>query len=226
MNCRFVLAEATRTHSNQPKALVFEQAKSDPEIARLLPRIEHVVVEDLPDSADSWELEHFQRNALVRGLAGAEDDDLVIVSDCDADNVGAALSFLGNMVTVNCSDLLLNDDSILIILLQKLQGEGTGAMLPFYFICAQSPFIFQISFLLFLSGHAQCARSKMSRVQVSRLQHAHRCVQMEQQRGHGLQTNQAHPRHPLWPCPQVPLCTHAAKAQCADHYRTPCSGSR
>jgi beta-1,4-mannosyl-glycoprotein beta-1,4-N-acetylglucosaminyltransferase len=80
---RFVLAEATRTHSNQPKALVFEQAKSDPEIARLLPRIEHIVVEDLPDSADSWELEHFQRNALVRGLAGAEDDDLVIVGDCD-----------------------------------------------------------------------------------------------------------------------------------------------
>ena len=100
----------------------------------------------------------------------------VIVSDCDADNVGAALSFLGNMVTVNCSDLLLNDDSILIILLQKLQGEGTGAMLPFYFICAHSLFIFQMSFLLFLSGHAQCARSKMSRVQVSRLQHAHRCV--------------------------------------------------
>jgi len=80
---RFVLAEATRTHSNQPKPLVFEQAKADPAMARFLPLIEHVVVEDLPDSADSWELEHFQRNALVRGLAGAGDDDLVIVSDCD-----------------------------------------------------------------------------------------------------------------------------------------------
>ena len=68
-------AEATRTHSNQPKPLVFEQAKADPAMARFLPLIEHVVVEDLPDSADSWELEHFQRNALVRGfldrLAGA-----------------------------------------------------------------------------------------------------------------------------------------------------------
>lgn len=53
------------------------------QVRPLLPRIEHVVVEDLPDSADSWELEHFQRNALVRGLAGAGDDDLVIVSDCD-----------------------------------------------------------------------------------------------------------------------------------------------
>jgi len=29
------------------------------------------IVDDLPDSSDSWELEHFQRNALVRGLAGA-----------------------------------------------------------------------------------------------------------------------------------------------------------
>ena len=80
---QFVLAEATKTHSNQPKALLFEQSKVDPGLAVFLPQIEHVIVDDLPDSDDSWQLEHFQRNALIRGLREAADDDIVLVSDCD-----------------------------------------------------------------------------------------------------------------------------------------------
>ena len=80
---RFVLAEATKTHSNLPKTLHFEAVKSDPRFSPFVPQIEHVVVGDLPDSDDSWQLEHFQRNALVRGLAEADDDDIVVVSDCD-----------------------------------------------------------------------------------------------------------------------------------------------
>jgi hypothetical protein len=80
---RFVLAEATKTHSNLFKPLHFDAVKSDPRFLPFLPQIEHVVVDDLPDSKDSWKLEHFQRNALVRGLAGADDDDIVLVSDCD-----------------------------------------------------------------------------------------------------------------------------------------------
>jgi len=46
-------------------------------------QIVHVVVNDLPDSEDSWLLEHFQRNAITRGLASASPQDLVIVSDVD-----------------------------------------------------------------------------------------------------------------------------------------------
>ena len=80
---RFVLAEASKTHSNKPKQLFFEQAKADPAVAPFLPQIEHVIVDDLPDSDDSWALEHFQRNALVRGLSAAAEDDIIIVSDCD-----------------------------------------------------------------------------------------------------------------------------------------------
>ena len=63
---RFVLAEATRTHSNQPKPLFFKRHAKN--FSKFLPQIEHIVVEDLPFSTDAWELEHFQRNALVRGL--------------------------------------------------------------------------------------------------------------------------------------------------------------
>lgn len=77
---RFVLVEATTTFSGQPKPLVF--AGNQARFERFLPRIEHVVVEDLP-GADAWAREAFQRNAILRGLAGAAPDDVVLISDVD-----------------------------------------------------------------------------------------------------------------------------------------------
>jgi glycogen(starch) synthase len=78
----FVLVEATRTFSGAPKPLVFAEHRT--RFSRFLGRIRHVVVEDLPKSARSaWEREHLQRDAILRGLAGAEPDDLVMISDVD-----------------------------------------------------------------------------------------------------------------------------------------------
>ena len=82
---RFVLAEATRTFSNESKPLHFgERVRDDAELAYFLPQIEHVVIDNMP-TASHWpfDREHHQRNALVRGLAQAEEDDLILVSDCD-----------------------------------------------------------------------------------------------------------------------------------------------
>jgi hypothetical protein len=82
---RFVLAEATRTFSNELKPLHFgERVLDDAELADFLPQIEHVVIDDMP-TASHWpfDREHHQRNALVRGLAQASADDLILVSDCD-----------------------------------------------------------------------------------------------------------------------------------------------
>ena len=75
---RFVLVEATRTHSNKPKPLHFGQNKG--RFAPFLHKIIHVVVDDLPDNSDAWVLENFQRNAMLRGLAGAHPNDLVVVA--------------------------------------------------------------------------------------------------------------------------------------------------
>jgi hypothetical protein len=79
---RFVLVESTRSHSNQPKPLYFEDNKS--QFERFLPKIEHIVVSNFPTSVqDRWVLENFQREAIMRGLRNCRPEDVVIVSDID-----------------------------------------------------------------------------------------------------------------------------------------------
>ena len=78
---RFVIAEATRTFSYDPKPLVFHENRE--RFAKYLPKIVHVVVDDLPEAGDAWDREAFQRNAVARGMADAAPDDVVMISDVD-----------------------------------------------------------------------------------------------------------------------------------------------
>lgn len=86
---RFVIAEATRTHSGKPKELLFE--KNRERYAAFADKIIYIVVDDLlPEEEVSkdtfnlpWVNENRQRNALIRGLSAAKDDDVIMVSDLD-----------------------------------------------------------------------------------------------------------------------------------------------
>ena len=78
---KFVVAEANRTFSNEPKPLIFLENRD--RFARYLHKIVHVVVDDLPNDGDAWDREAFQRNALVRGLEEAMPDDVIMISDVD-----------------------------------------------------------------------------------------------------------------------------------------------
>ena len=78
---KFVIAEATRTFANEPKPLHFAENKA--RFAEFLPKIVHVVVDDMPASGDAWDREAFQRNAVARGLADALPDDIIMISDVD-----------------------------------------------------------------------------------------------------------------------------------------------
>lgn len=76
---RFVLVESPRTFSGKQKSLHFaSQAFNYHEWP-----IIHVVVRDMPIGPNPWEREYFQRNAIMRGLAEAKPDDLVLISDLD-----------------------------------------------------------------------------------------------------------------------------------------------
>lgn len=78
----FVLVEATRTHAGKPKPLFFEQSKA--RFAEYLPKIRHIIVDDMPESSNPWDLENHQRRAVLRGLAPQiHVDDIVMISDTD-----------------------------------------------------------------------------------------------------------------------------------------------
>jgi len=78
-----VLCEATRTHAGRPKPLLFEQHLD--RYAAYLPKIVHVVDDDMPATDDAWVREHHQRDALAAGLEalGLADDDVVLLTDAD-----------------------------------------------------------------------------------------------------------------------------------------------
>ena len=79
---QFVLVEAPRTFSGLNKPLYFEENRH--RFKRHLDRITHIVVDDLPlPEPDRWVPEHFQRNAILRGLQDAAPDDIALVTDVD-----------------------------------------------------------------------------------------------------------------------------------------------
>jgi len=78
---RFVLVEADRTFTGVAKPLHF--AANAGRFAAFRDRIVHIVVTDMPCGPDPWVRESFQRNAIVRGLDGLGDGDIVLISDVD-----------------------------------------------------------------------------------------------------------------------------------------------
>jgi beta-1,4-mannosyl-glycoprotein beta-1,4-N-acetylglucosaminyltransferase len=78
---RFVVVEATVTHSGHPKPLFF--AENSNRFSDWNRKIVHVVVNDMPGGPDPWLRENYQRNAIVRGLRGVSPDDGIIISDAD-----------------------------------------------------------------------------------------------------------------------------------------------
>jgi beta-1,4-mannosyl-glycoprotein beta-1,4-N-acetylglucosaminyltransferase len=77
---RFVIAEATRTFTGLERQPMFRPEAFE----RWRDRIVYVRVDDLdPKPASAWLNEYHQRNALLRGLAAAQADDWVLLSDVD-----------------------------------------------------------------------------------------------------------------------------------------------
>lgn len=86
---KFVLVEMTKTHTGKDKELYF--SKNQERFAKFNKKIIHIIVDDYPeleksesdDFGNKWLLENYQRDAIMRGLKDAADDDIVIISDLD-----------------------------------------------------------------------------------------------------------------------------------------------
>ena len=86
----FVLVECTKTFTNKDKELYFENNKS--RFSKFLHKIIHIIAKDnipqIPDlqhTSDIWDIEHYQRRCIDKGIKQLElsNDDIIIISDLD-----------------------------------------------------------------------------------------------------------------------------------------------
>ncbi len=79
----FVIVEADRTHTNEPKPFYFWERQD--EFKEFFPKIRHLPVEmNVPYSGPGdWSIENAQRDAIIYGLEDAEPDDLIFIGDAD-----------------------------------------------------------------------------------------------------------------------------------------------
>jgi beta-1,4-mannosyl-glycoprotein beta-1,4-N-acetylglucosaminyltransferase len=82
---KFVLVEATKTHSGQPKHLYYDEAKDNEIFAPFKDKIIHLVYDPHVFSQDRFANDRNQRNYIALGLHenNARPDDIVIVTDLD-----------------------------------------------------------------------------------------------------------------------------------------------
>tara|TARA_A100001011_G_C14178099_1_gene785543 strand:- start:335 stop:1129 length:795 start_codon:yes stop_codon:yes gene_type:complete len=84
---KFVIAEATKTHSGEKKNLNFDINK----FLKFKDKIEYLVIDNLPTEVNNfkkdWAASHirdqFQRNCLQKGYKNCNDNDLIMISDLD-----------------------------------------------------------------------------------------------------------------------------------------------
>jgi beta-1,4-mannosyl-glycoprotein beta-1,4-N-acetylglucosaminyltransferase len=78
---KFIIVEADRTFSNQPKELFFEQNKT--RYTEFLDKIIYIKLTEYPIFETSWEFESYQRNIIIEGLKNCVPDDVILISDLD-----------------------------------------------------------------------------------------------------------------------------------------------
>ena len=75
----FVIIEGNKTWQNNPKNFQFNIEK----FKKFRDKIIYIKVNDLPDGDNPYLRENFQRNAILRGLKDANEDDFILISDLD-----------------------------------------------------------------------------------------------------------------------------------------------
>jgi hypothetical protein len=78
---KFVVVESNKTFSGTNKAVLF--TKHHAAIRDFSSQLDFVLVDDMPETDTAWDREAWQRNCVVRGLSGASDQDLILMSDVD-----------------------------------------------------------------------------------------------------------------------------------------------
>ena len=93
---KFVLVEATHTHSGKPKRLYYDEVKDSEVFAPFKDRIIHLIYDE-PMLPNRFANDKNQRNYIAEGLKDAQSEDIIIVSDLDEIVNHEAISFMGQV---------------------------------------------------------------------------------------------------------------------------------
>ena len=79
----FILVEAKYTFSGKEKPLFYNENKGN--FLKFQDKIIHIIVEDMPNTANAWDNENYQRMCIDRGIKQLKlkPEDIIIISDCD-----------------------------------------------------------------------------------------------------------------------------------------------
>lgn len=78
---KFVIVEATKTHSGNDKELVFMTHRD--RFKAFEDKIIYIVPRSYPEFKTSWTYENYQRNCIAQGLTDCKPSDTILISDCD-----------------------------------------------------------------------------------------------------------------------------------------------
>lgn len=78
---KFVLVEATKTHSNKDKPLYYWENRD--RYKQFHDKIIYIKVDTYPPFKSSWTYENHQRNMILEGLKNCAPDDIIMISDLD-----------------------------------------------------------------------------------------------------------------------------------------------
>jgi beta-1,4-mannosyl-glycoprotein beta-1,4-N-acetylglucosaminyltransferase len=124
-----VLVEATHTFTGKPRALRYVGEMGD--------RVKYIAVHDMPNNGNPWDNEKHQRNAIMRGLQGVGDNDIVIISDVDEIPKPSAISqwipeFGFGAIQMDMYSYFLN-------CLQGRQSWNIAKIMPYSYLKDRSP---------------------------------------------------------------------------------------
>ena len=77
----FVIVEANRTFQNKEKPFYYKE--NSERFAQWADKIVYCEVVDMPADTDAWARERHQRDAIVRAVADAAPEDIIMISDAD-----------------------------------------------------------------------------------------------------------------------------------------------
>ena len=76
---KFIIVESKYDHQGNKKKLTFEID----DFKKFKEKIIYLVIENFPEKLSNWERENYQRNYINKGLASANENDYIIISDVD-----------------------------------------------------------------------------------------------------------------------------------------------